>query len=158
MRALDAFIDAPRTDWTAAYAAALGKSQDKADTDWQKHLAARDADSRPSLPLKGYAGTYRDPWYGDVVIAAEGGKLMMRFLPSKDLVGELSHWQNDTFVVRWNDRWLNADAFVDFALTPDGGIRELRMEAISPLTDFSFDFHHLRLTPVDADKATADAQ
>ena len=158
MRALDAFIDAPRTDWTAAYAAAQGKSQDKADTDWQKHLAARDADSRPSLPLADYAGTYRDPWYGDVVIAAQGGKLMMRFLPSKDLVGEMTHWQNDTFVVRWNDRWLNADAFVNFALTQDGEIRNARMEAISPLTDFSFDFHHLRLTPVGADKATGAAQ
>lgn len=148
MRALDAWLDAPRTDWTAAYAAALAKSQGKADEDWEKHLAARAADSKPSLPLTKYAGTYRDPWYGDVAIAQQGGKLTMRFLPSKDLVGVLSHWQHDTFVVRWNDRWLNADAFVNFVLTPDGAIREVRMEAISPLTDFSFDFHDLRLTPV----------
>ncbi|MBB4125539.1 hypothetical protein GGR77_000810 [Xanthomonas translucens] len=32
------------------------------------------------------------------------------------------------------------DALVDFARTPDGKMREVRMEAISPLTDVSFDF------------------
>ena len=51
--------------------------------------------------------------------------------------------------MRWDQRWLNADAFVNFALDADGDVREVRMEAVSPLTDFSFDFHHLRLVPVE---------
>lgn len=148
LRALDGYLDAPETDWTAAYAAALKKSQEKSDTDWQKHVAARDEKSTPSLPLSGYVGTYRDPWYGDVVISRQGDKLGIRFSRTAQLVGTLSHWQHDTFVVRWNERWLNADAFLTFALDHDGRIREARMEAISPLTDFSFDFHHLRLAPV----------
>jgi len=37
---------------------------------------------------------------------------------------------------------------VTFALTPDGGIAQVRMEAVSPLTDFSFDFHDLVFKPV----------
>ena len=41
-------------------------------------------------------------------------------------------------------------AFLGFALDPDGKVRELRMEPISPLTDFSFDFQDLRLAPVKA--------
>ena len=154
MRALDAYLGAPRTDWNAAYAAALAKSRGKADEDWNQHLKARDAKSKPSLPLSGYAGTYRDPWYGEVFVEpAAGGKLRLRFGRTRDLVGELSHWQHDTFVVRWDQRWLNADAFVNFALTPDGKVREARIEAISPLTDFSFDFQDLRLTPVAAPEA-----
>jgi CubicO group peptidase (beta-lactamase class C family) len=151
LRVLDAYLDAPRTDWTAAYAAALAKSQGKADEDWQKHLEARAADAPPSLPLARYARTYRDPWYGDVLVEQRDGKLIMRFSHTPQLVGELTPWQHDTFVVRWNERWLNADAFVTFALDADGGIREARMEAISPLTDFSFDFHDLRLAPVAND-------
>ena len=43
-----------------------------------------------------------------------------------------------------------ATAFVDFALDMDGKIREVRMQPISPLTDFSFDFQDLRLVPVEA--------
>jgi CubicO group peptidase (beta-lactamase class C family) len=152
LRAIDAYLDAPKTDWSAAYAAARAKQEAKADDSWQKHLKARDATSKPSLPLAGYVGTYRDPWYGDVVITRTGDGLGIRFAHTPELVGTLSHWQHDTFVVRWNERWLNADAFIDFALTPDGAIREVRMEPVSPLTDFSFDFQDLRLTPVDPDK------
>ncbi len=151
MRALDAYLDAPRTDWAAAYGAALAKNQGKADEDWQKHLKARKADAPTSLPLAGYARRYRDPWYGDVVVEQRDGQLQMRFTRTPQLVGVMTPWQNDTFLVRWNERWLNADAFVTFALDADGGIREARMEAISPLTDFSFDFQDLRLTPVPAE-------
>jgi hypothetical protein len=40
-----------------------------------------------------------------------------------------------------------ADAFVTFSLNPDGSIEDARMRAVSPATDFSFDFHHLLLRP-----------
>ena len=153
MRALDAMLGAPRTDWTAAYAKARGESEDEAATDWKKHQAERDADSKPSLPLADYTGTYTDPWYGDIEISQQGGKLRIAFSHTEALVGTLSHWQYDTFVVRWDQRWLNADAFLTFSLDPDGGIREARMEAISPMTDFSFDFHHLRLVPAEPEKS-----
>ncbi|HVI59059.1 MAG TPA: serine hydrolase [Luteimonas sp.] len=149
MRVLDAWLDAPETDWVAAYAASLAKSQDKADENWKKHLAARDAKSRPSLPLAKYAGTYRDPWYGDVVVAAGGKGLTLQFSKTAQLLGDLEPWQHDTFIVRWRDRGLNADAFLTFSLDPDGKIVEARMVPISPLTDFSFDFQDLRLAPVD---------
>ncbi len=151
LRVLDAYLGAPRTDWTAAYAAAVGKALDKAGEDWQEHLDARDATSAPSLPLSDYAGTYSDPWYGDVELSQQGSELRIRFSRTPQLVGRLEHWQHDTFRVRWDQRWLNADAFMSFALTPDGAIREARMEAVSPLTDFSFDFHDLRLAPASAD-------
>ena len=150
LRALDAYLDAPRTDWTAAYGAALDKSLAKGDDDWKQHEAARALGTQPSLALAKYAQTYRDPWYGDVIVEQRDGKLRMRFARSPALVGELQHWQHDSFIVRWDQRWLNADAFVDFALTADGKVRELRMESVSPNTDFSFDFHDLRLTPVAA--------
>ena len=148
LRVLDAYLGAPRTDWTAAYTAALAKTRGKADEDWQKHVAARDADAPPSLPLAKYARTYRDPWYGDVIVEEENGQLRMRFSRTPQLTGTMTPWQHDTFIVRWDERWLNADAFVTFALDADGGIREARMEAISPMTDFSFDFQDLRLAPL----------
>ncbi|WP_290889105.1 serine hydrolase [Arenimonas sp.] len=148
MEVLDHYLQAPDTDWVAAYAEAVAKSRDAADEKWEGHQRARDRSSQPSLPLSRYAATYRDPWYGDVVIALEGKRLVMRFAHTAQLVGELEHWQHDTFIVRWKDRALNADAFASFDLTPDATVRELRMEAVSSLTDFSFDFHHLRLVPV----------
>ncbi len=149
MRVLDAYLGAPRTDWVAAYAAALAKSQEKADQSWEEHVAAREAGSKPSLPLAKYAGTYRDPWYGDVVVAAGGKGLTLQFSKTAQLLGDLEPWQHDTFIVRWRDRGLNADAFLTFSLDPDGKIVGARMEPVSPLTDFSFDFQDLRLAPVE---------
>jgi CubicO group peptidase (beta-lactamase class C family) len=148
LRVLDAYLNAPKTDWNAAYGAALAKSREKADESWAKHEAVRVKNSRPSLPLSGYAATYRDPWYGDVAITTEGKQLRMRFSHTPSLRGTLQHWQHDTFIVRWDERWLNADAFVTFSLDADGKVREAGMQAVSPNTDFSFDFQDLVLTPV----------
>ncbi|SBV52760.1 beta-lactamase [Xanthomonas bromi] len=88
------------------------------------------------------------PWHGDIVIRQDRKWLRLQFSKTAQLVGTLEHWQHDSFIVRWDDRSLNADAFVNFALTPDGAGLEMRMEAISPLPDFSFDFQDLVLTPV----------
>ncbi len=154
-QALDMMLDEPSHDWVDAYAKAVAKTGSDADADWKKHLAARDVGSKPSLPLSGYAGTYRDPWYGDVAISAAGKGLAMQFAHTRELAGRLEHWQHDTFIVRWNDRALNADAFVSFDLDPDGKVREVRMVPVSPLTDFSFDFQDLRLRPVDGKQASS---
>ncbi len=151
-RVLDAYLGNDKTDWVAAYAAAVKKAEAKADDSWTKHEAARDKNSKPSLPAAKYAGTYRDPWYGDIAVTQEGGKLRMRFGKTPQLVGTMTPWQHDTFIVRWDDRSLNADAFVTFSLDADGAIREVRMQPISPLTDFSFDFQDLRLAPVKSAK------
>ena len=45
-------------------------------------------------------------------------------------------------------RELRADAFVTFALNPDGTIDQAKMRAVSPATDFSYDFQDLLLRPV----------
>jgi len=148
-KALDLMLGGDH-DWLGAYGKSVAKAAANADESWQKHQAARDAKSMPSLPLDRYAGTYRDPWYGDVVISRDGKGLSLQFAKTKELHGRIEHWQHDTFIVRWDDRALNADAFLNFALDADGNIREARMEPISPLTDFSFDFQDLRLTPVKA--------
>lgn len=65
--------------------------------------SGRDATSRPSLALDRYADTYRDAWYDDIAIVQEGDHLVIRFSRSPDLVGDLEHWQYDTFVARWRD-------------------------------------------------------
>ncbi|WP_256647211.1 serine hydrolase [Thermomonas paludicola] len=146
--ALDMMLGNGGHDWLKGYGIAFEKSQGNADADWQKHVAARDTASKPSLPLVKYAGTYRDPWYGDVVIRQGAKGLEMQFGKTAELLGDIEHWQHDSFIVRWRDRGLNADAFVNFSLDADGAIREVRMQPVSPLTDFSFDFQDLRLVPV----------
>ena len=157
-RVLDAYLNSgTKTDWVAIYDKAVKHAHGDADESWSKHEAARDPNSKLSLPLSGYVGTYRDPWYGDVIVSNDNGKLRMRFGKTKQLVGTMTPWQNDTFIVRWDDRALNADAFVTFNLDMDGHVREVRMQPVSPLTDFSFDFQDLRLVPLKEAEASTKA-
>jgi CubicO group peptidase (beta-lactamase class C family) len=145
---LDAFLGAPATDWVAAFKAADDEKVQKAEATLKARSAGRNATSKPSLPLAKYAGTYRDAWYGDVAVAHEDGKLVLRFSRSPALTGALEHWQYDTFIAHWKDRSLNADAYVTFSLDPDGAIGGMQMKPVSPLTDFSYDFQDLSFTPV----------
>jgi hypothetical protein len=146
-RVLDHYLGAPAFDWIDGYTRTRARTAATVAQAEGRGTASRDAASRPSLALAKYAGTYRDAWYGDVTVAEEGGKLVMRFSHTPALAGDLEHWQHDTFVARWRDRELRADAYVTFALNPDGSIDQIKMRAVSPATDFSFDFQDLLLRP-----------
>jgi CubicO group peptidase (beta-lactamase class C family) len=152
---VDQYLNAPqpRTDWVDAYAKYVARVKTQSEATEKRAADARDTSSKPSLPLEKYAGTYTDAWYGDIVIAQENGKLVMRFTHSPPLTGDLEHWQHDTFVVRWRDRELRADAYVIFALDADGSVDQIKMRAVSPSTDFSFDFQDLLLRPSKASQA-----
>jgi hypothetical protein len=147
---LDHYLGAPETDWAAAFLALARKEEADAEETLKKAAGKRNANSRPSLPLSGYAGRYRDAWYGDISIEEHGGRLSIFFTHTAELAGDLEHWQYDTFVARWRNRTLAADAYVTFSLNPDGSIAEVKMAAVSPLTDFSYDFQDLLLKPVAA--------
>lgn len=143
---LDRFLGAEH-DWIGAFKETRARYQASVEAAEAEIAARRDSTARPSLPLASYAGTYTDAWYGDVVISQDGDGLDIRFANTPWLVGDLVPWQHDTFVARWHDRAVRADAFVTFYLTPAGEIKEVLMEAVSPATDFSFDFHDLLLKP-----------
>ena len=107
--------------------------------------AARKA-SRPSLPASGYAGDYVDAWYGPIAVTERAGKLRIDFRQTPDMAGTLSHWQYDTFRADWDDRSIEP-AYVTFALDAEGKIERITMKAVSPLADFSYDYHDLEFRP-----------
>jgi len=143
---LDYYFGAARTDWITAYHTVVAQEEAKADSGVRAAAAARDTTSRPPLPLARYAGRYTDPMYGDATIALEGDHLVLRFAHSPAFLGDLSHWQYGTFVAHWRAAHIE-DAYVTFALRPDGAIDHFTMAAVNPLADFSFDYQDLRFEP-----------
>lgn len=103
---------------------------------------ARSAGTGPR-DLTIYMGTYRDPWLGEVVISMKNGRPWFDSKRSPKLTGELFPYKGNSFVVRWNDRSMKADAFVIFALNEEGKPVRMTMRPVSPLTDFSYDFQDL---------------
>jgi hypothetical protein len=147
-RVLDHYIGAKSRDYPALFRQVVQRNRARQREAEGKAAASRDSAAGPSLALQRYAGTYRDPWYGDVKVSGEKGGLAIRFTRTPALVGDLVHWQHDTFLARWRDRTLRADAFATFWLDADGAVRQLRMVPASESVDFSFDFQDLVLKPV----------
>ena len=100
------------------------------------------------LDVTPYIGKYTDPWFGDIVISERDGKLRFESKRSPRLKGEMLYYKANTFIVKWNDRYLDADAYVEFQLDRNGKGVGITMNAISPLTDFSFDFQDLNFKKV----------
>lgn len=142
---LNEYLDLPEKDWTAHY----HQKQQQSMAREQKRLAKAEQsvnkNSAHSLVLRDYAQTYVDNWYGEITISFKNNQLHMQFGNTPELVGTLEHYQHNTFIVRWQDRTLEADAFINFNLNEEGGISYATMKAVSRATDFSFDFHDLRL-------------
>ncbi|HKU27568.1 MAG TPA: DUF3471 domain-containing protein, partial [Candidatus Sulfotelmatobacter sp.] len=92
---------------------------------------------------------YNDAWYGPISIRVENGSLVISFDHTPGMVGDLRHWQYNTFKAHWRVRTIE-DAFVTFSLNSDGSIDSARMAAVSPLADFSFDYQDLLLKPAVA--------
>ena len=143
---LDYYFGAPATDWITAYDAARIDKLQRAKNAETKLSDARAVHSRPSLELTRYAAQYRDPWYGEVSVKFEHNGLVLYFEHTPGMIAELEHWQYDTFRAVFRDNTI-PDAFVTFALGADGKIASVKLEAVSDLADFSFDYHDLHLTP-----------
>jgi CubicO group peptidase (beta-lactamase class C family) len=111
------------------------------DATWAGIEAEQKKGAKPDV--SNYLGTYTDKWFGDVVISMKNGKMWFDSKRSLKLTGEMFFYKANTFVVKWNDRSLDADAYVLFSLDNTGKGEGIKMSAISPLTDFSFDFQDL---------------
>lgn len=90
-----------------------------------------------------FTGTYTDNWFGDIIISVKNNKLWFDSEMSPRCTGEMFYYKGNTFIVRWNDRSMDADAFAVFTYNAEGQPNGLTMQAISPLTDFSYDFQDL---------------
>ena len=143
---LDHYFGLPSIDWIAGFKALKDTEEKDAAETMKKAESARAANSKPSLPLEKYVGVYDDAWYGPISLRMENAGLVISFDHTPGMIGDLQHWQYDTFKAHWRQRTIE-DAFITFALRPDGSIDSARMAAVSPLADFSFDYQDLLLKP-----------
>jgi CubicO group peptidase (beta-lactamase class C family) len=145
---IDHYLNLSTYDWIEANKQVLKRQEAANRVSEQSAYESRNKLSKPSLPLEKYTGTYNDPWYGNISITLKNDTLNFNFTQTPGFEGTMEHFQYDTFIIRWNDREMRADAYITFSLNPDGSIEQARMKAVSPSTDFSYDFHDLLLRPV----------
>jgi len=144
----DGYLGVKGNDWIKTLSENVERNRTEAkkitDEVWAKVEAQR-AKSGSVLDHAVYTGTYTDNWFGDIVISEAGGKLRFRSVKSPQLRGDMLFYTGNTFIVKWDDRSMDADAYAVFTLDKEGKAAAFTMEAISPLTDFSYDFHDLSM-------------
>ena len=141
----DGYLGLPHKDWVRELSAENNryKAEGKKMTDsiWNEIKKAQEHPVQMKFGI--YAGRYRDPWLGEIKIQAKNGKYWFVSKRSPKLSGEMFPYKENSFVVKWADRSMDADAFVIFRLDENGVAEGMKMKAISPQTDFSYDFQDL---------------
>jgi CubicO group peptidase (beta-lactamase class C family) len=139
----DSYLGATGKDWVKIYSDNEKASQggaDKVVTDVWKQVALQ---AKTPVDAALYTGTYHDNWLGDAIISEKDGKLWFSAKRSPRLTGQLMFYKGNTFVIKWNKRSMDADAFAMFTTDENGKPLGLKMKPISPNTDFSYDFQDL---------------
>jgi len=141
----DGYLGLPRKDWVTELLADRNsdRAHDKTITDPIWSEIKKSQTNPPKIDFDIYSGTYRDPWLGEVFVSLKNGKYWFDSKRSPKLTGELLPYKENSFVVKWNDRSMGADAFVIFRLNENGRSDAMQMKPVSPSTDFSYDFQDL---------------
>jgi len=143
---VDHLIGAPAFDW-------VGSTRTRIERQRAEALALAGGDFNrappggPSLPLASYAGRYRDPWYGDLLVTQRGSGLHLDFTRTPVFKSMLEPFGPDAFRTRFA-QGAGEDAVVTFVVE-GARVARLMLKALSPLADFSYDFHDLNPVRVD---------
>lgn len=140
---LDAYIGAPPRDWLATMQEQMNARTARLAAASAKRAPPRAAQPVDPATFAAYVGRYNDAWRGDATVTQEGEHLVLKFSRTEGLAGPLEAISPGLFIVRWNDRTLNADAYVRFTEDFEGKVTGLGMQSVSDATDFSFDFTDL---------------
>lgn len=148
----DSYLGLPAFDHVAYLSQERKTKEDNADKITDEIWETVTKNSKGLTPVANndkHLGTYSDAWFGKITIYEKKGKMYFTSERSPRLSGEVFWYKDQNYVVKWNIRSFHADAHLFFNADQNGNINHLKMKAISPLTDFSYDFHDLDFTKVE---------
>ncbi len=148
----DAYLGIEGRDWLKMLGdrnVQNNQQYEKEKTETFAKVEAYKKDKSAKLSPEHFLGTYHDAWFGNVDLVKENKGYRIICKSSGRLKGELLPYSKDTFVVKWEDRSYDADAFFTLTFDEKGKAVSAKMKPISDVTDFSFDFEDLDLKKVE---------
>jgi CubicO group peptidase (beta-lactamase class C family) len=141
----DSYLGIKSEDYIALYSSRIKANEDSADkvTDEVWAAVAKNKNAKIEPDFTPITGTYKDSWFGDILISEKKGKLFFKSKRSSQLKGEVFFYKEGNYVVKWDNAYLHADAHLFFQFDELGKVTSLKMKPISELTDFSYDFQDL---------------
>jgi CubicO group peptidase (beta-lactamase class C family) len=121
-RIIDAYLGNPARDYSSELYKAYKPLLDQAAAAQKKAEAERILNTKPSLDISQYAGTYSNELYGNIKITNDSGQLKFAFGPA--FTSNLEHWNYDTFQATFTTTGVSK-APVTFSLNPQGKVDSL---------------------------------
>jgi len=134
---LDNYFGQEEKDWSSLYYGFYleGVKQDKKAQEDKEKSALKN--TKPSLPLDSYTGLYNSELYGDAKVELKNGKLMVYFVPTPMFVGELSHYQINTFNIKLVGHLGLPEGTVNFTIDKKGKVEKMEVDIPNPDFDFT---------------------
>lgn len=126
-KALDIFALGGNRDWSTEFYklyTGMWEKGKKAEADFE---AKRVLNTKPSLPIDAYVGTYSDPLYGDCTITVSGNTLKANV--NNVLSASFEHWNYDTFRGWFEYKWYGK-ANATFSLGADGKVKSVSFDGL----------------------------
>jgi len=95
LRLFDAHLKRPAKDWSVQMRSRIDSMRTVALAAQQRQGDPRVPNTKPSLPLSGYTGTYADSAYGSLQVTESNGTLNLTY--GSNWRGPLEHYHFDTF-------------------------------------------------------------
>jgi len=136
-KTLDVFLGGDQKDWSQLILSRFQKNKEdskKAKADEEKNQITN---TTPTLPLEGYAGTYTGDLYGDAIVSVENGELLVKFVPTKKMVGTLKHLHYDTFQITFSEFPSLPAGTCTFIIDATGNAAEMKIDVPNPDFDFT---------------------
>jgi len=141
---LDDYFNAPEKDWSKMYQSFFDYNETKKTKDKADAEVKRNKNSKPTLNLENYVGSYTSELYGDATITLNNGTLNLKFEPSPDFYSALKHWEYDTFTINFENYPSLPEGTAHFLINAESQVTELQIDVPNP----DFDFTELKFLKV----------
>jgi CubicO group peptidase (beta-lactamase class C family) len=131
LRLFDAQLKRPAKDWSAQMRQRADSMRTVALAAQQRQGDPRVPNTKPSLPLSAYAGTYADSAYGSLKVTESNGALSLVY--GSNWKGPLEHYHFDTFRMKLDTPVL-PPVPVNFRIDAAGKVDEVRLDLAGQVT------------------------
>jgi CubicO group peptidase (beta-lactamase class C family) len=134
---LDNYFGAEEKDWSSVF---YGFYEDGAKAEQQameEKEKNKIAEAEPSLPLEKYAGEYISQIYGKVTVELKNNELFLNMVPTPMFKGKLTHYQINTFSIKFKDVPSLPEGTVNFIIDKNGRVAKMEIDIPNPDFDFT---------------------
>jgi len=126
-RAFDAFALGGVKDWSNEFNTLYTKRNEAAEQEVKNFESKRIMNTRPSVDMAAYAGTYTDPLFGELIITQQENTLVCTL--NNVVKATLEHWHYDAFRGSFEKLWWGKTN-ATFTLNTQGKVSKVGFEGM----------------------------